>query len=43
LLDVFNRGLVKPVVDETFEMPDIRRAFDRLASGAQFGKVSLVA
>ena len=42
LLDVFNRGLVKPVVDETFEMPDIHRAFDRLASGAQFGKVSLV-
>jgi len=43
LLDVFNRGLVKPVVDETFEMPDIRQAFDRLASGVQFGKVSLVA
>jgi NADPH:quinone reductase-like Zn-dependent oxidoreductase len=42
LLDVFNRGLVKPVVDETFEMPDIHRAFDRLASGAQFGKISLV-
>ena len=42
LLDVFNRGLVKPVVDETFEMPDIHRAFDRLASGAQFGKVSLM-
>ena len=43
LLDVFNRGLVKPVIDETFEMPEIRRAFDHLASGAQFGKVSLVA
>jgi NADPH:quinone reductase-like Zn-dependent oxidoreductase len=43
LLDVFNRGLVKPVVDETFEMPDIRQAFNRLASAAQFGKVSLVA
>jgi NADPH:quinone reductase-like Zn-dependent oxidoreductase len=43
LLDVFNRGLVKPVVDETFKMPDIRQAFDRLASGAQFGKISLVA
>jgi NADPH:quinone reductase-like Zn-dependent oxidoreductase len=43
LLNVFNRGLVKPVVDETFEMPNIRQAFDRLASGAQFGKVSLVA
>ena len=43
LLDVFNRGLVKPVIDATFEMPDIRQALDRLASGAQFGKVSLVA
>jgi NADPH:quinone reductase-like Zn-dependent oxidoreductase len=43
LLDVFNRGLVKPVIDATFEMADIRRAFDHLASGAQFGKVSLVA
>jgi NADPH:quinone reductase-like Zn-dependent oxidoreductase len=43
LIDVFNRGLVKPVIDETFRMPDIRQAFDRLASGAQFGKVSLVA
>jgi NADPH:quinone reductase-like Zn-dependent oxidoreductase len=43
LIDVFNRGLVKPVIDETFRMPDIRQAFDRLASGAQFGKVSLMA
>jgi NADPH:quinone reductase-like Zn-dependent oxidoreductase len=43
LLDVFNRGLVKPVVDETFRMSEIHPAFDRLASGAQFGKVSLVA
>ena len=43
LIDVFNRGLVRPVIDETFRMPDIRQAFDRLASGAQFGKVSLVA
>ncbi|MBR1211655.1 zinc-binding dehydrogenase [Bradyrhizobium sp. JYMT SZCCT0180] len=43
LLDVFNRGLVKPVIDATFHMADIRAAFDHLASGAQFGKVSLVA
>ena len=43
LLDVFNRGLVKPVIDATFAMADIRAAFDHLASGAQFGKVSLVA
>ncbi|MGE9008066.1 zinc-binding dehydrogenase [Leptospira interrogans] len=43
LLDVFNRGLVKPVIDATFAMAEIRAAFDHLASGAQFGKVSLVA
>lgn len=43
LLDVFNRGLVKPVIDATFAMANIRAAFDHLASGAQFGKVSLVA
>lgn len=42
LLGVFNRGLVKPVIDATFKMPDVGQAFDRLASGAQFGKVSLV-
>jgi NADPH:quinone reductase-like Zn-dependent oxidoreductase len=42
LLDVFNRGLVKPILDATFEMADIRAAFDHLSSGAQFGKVSLV-
>src|SRR6266567_8042775 len=33
LLDVFNRGLVTPVVDATFKMADLRSAFDRLASG----------
>jgi NADPH:quinone reductase-like Zn-dependent oxidoreductase len=42
LLDVFNRGLLTPVVDSTFAMRDIRTAFDRLAAGAQFGKISLV-
>jgi NADPH:quinone reductase-like Zn-dependent oxidoreductase len=42
LLDVFNRGLVKPIIDSTFKMSDFRPAFDRLTSGAQFGKVSLV-
>src|SRR5260370_39819611 len=43
LRDVFNRGLVKPVVDATFEMADIRSAFDRLPSGAQFGQIARVA
>ncbi len=42
LLNVFNRGLVKPCIDLTLRMADIRVAFDRLSSGAHFGKVSLV-
>jgi len=43
LLDVFNRGLVKPVIDSSHAMADVTSALARLASGAQFGKVSLVA
>ncbi|RXH04341.1 zinc-binding dehydrogenase [Bradyrhizobium vignae] len=43
LLDVFNRGLVRPVIDSSFRMTDAPAALTRLASGAQFGKVSLVA
>lgn len=43
LLDVFNRGLVRPIIDSSFAMADVRSALARLASGAQFGKVSLVA
>lgn len=42
LLDVFNRGLVSPVIDARFAMSDIRGAFARLQSGGQFGKVSVV-
>ena len=42
LLDVFNRGLVKPVIDARFAMSDALNAFDRLESGGQFGKVSMV-
>jgi NADPH:quinone reductase-like Zn-dependent oxidoreductase len=43
LLDVFNRGLTKPVIDSSFTMADVGSALARLASGARFGKVSLVA
>jgi NADPH:quinone reductase-like Zn-dependent oxidoreductase len=43
LLDVFNRGLVRPVIDSSYAMADVRSALARLSSGAQFGKVSLVA
>jgi NADPH:quinone reductase-like Zn-dependent oxidoreductase len=32
-------GRLRPVVDETFPLADGRRAFERLASGTQFGKV----
>jgi NADPH:quinone reductase-like Zn-dependent oxidoreductase len=41
LLDVFNRGLTKPVIDSSFAMSDIGTAFDRLSAGSQFGKISL--
>ena len=43
LLDVFNRRLVKPAIDSQFAMSDVRTAFDRLQSGDQFGKISIVA
>lgn len=43
LLDVFNRGLVRPVIDSSFAMADVRSALARLASGSQFGKISLMA
>ncbi len=42
LLDIFNRGLVSPVIDSRFRMSDIDAAFDRLELSAQFGKVSVV-
>lgn len=41
LVDVFNRGLISPVIDSTFPMSEIRTAFDRLAASAQFGKIAL--
>ncbi len=42
LLDVFGRGLIRPVIDKTFPMSEIGAAFEHLESGAQFGKVSVV-
>ena len=42
LLSVFNQGKVTPVIDSSYPASDIRAAFDRLESGAHFGKVSLV-
>jgi NADPH:quinone reductase-like Zn-dependent oxidoreductase len=42
LLDLFGRGLVSPIIDSTFKMSEIGAAFERLDSGAHFGKVSLL-
>jgi len=42
LLQVYNRGPLRPVIDSTFPLQDIHAAFDRLAKGEQFGKISLL-
>jgi NADPH:quinone reductase-like Zn-dependent oxidoreductase len=42
LLSVYKQGLLKPVIDSTYAMADIGAAFERLAAGAQFGKISLL-
>lgn len=42
LLQVYNRGLLRPVIDSKFALHDIHAAFDRLAKGEQFGKISLL-
>jgi NADPH:quinone reductase-like Zn-dependent oxidoreductase len=41
LLQVYGRGLLRPVIDSRFVLSDINAAFDRLAKGEQFGKISL--
>ena len=41
LLAVCGRGGLRPVIDSRFELGDVHAALDRLASGAQFGKVAL--
>ena len=37
---IADRGL-KPYIDAVFALSDIRLAFDRLKSAAQFGKIEL--
>ena len=39
MTEEFRAGRLMPVVDSVHELRDGRKAFDRLASGAQFGKV----
>jgi NADPH:quinone reductase-like Zn-dependent oxidoreductase len=42
VLKVFDRGLLKPVIDRTFPMAEIRGAHEHLESKKQFGKVVVV-
>lgn len=41
LLAFVGRTGLKPVIDSTFALPEVRAALDRLESGHQFGKVAL--
>ncbi len=39
VVDLFARGGITPVIDRVYPLAQVREAFDRLHSGAQFGKV----
>jgi NADPH:quinone reductase-like Zn-dependent oxidoreductase len=42
VLKVFDHGLLKPVIDRTFPMSEIRAAHERLESKERFGKIVVV-
>jgi NADPH:quinone reductase-like Zn-dependent oxidoreductase len=42
LLQVYQRGLLRPVIDGAFALDDIGAAFGRLSRGEQFGKIGIV-
>ena len=41
LFSLVATGRLQPVIDSIFPLKDISKAFDRLASGQQFGKVAV--
>lgn len=41
LLNVCERGMVRPVIDSTYSLDNIHAALDRLESGDQFGKIAI--
>ena len=41
VLPLFSRGILKPVVDNTFDLRDIRAAHERMESNQSFGKIVL--
>lgn len=42
LLQFFERGLLRPVVDSRFPLSDVRGAHERMAAGKHFGKIVIV-
>jgi NADPH:quinone reductase-like Zn-dependent oxidoreductase len=38
-MELIASGAVVPVVDGTYDLADVERAFERLESGSQFGKI----
>jgi NADPH:quinone reductase-like Zn-dependent oxidoreductase len=41
LLNAMSAGRIEPVVDEVFPLADVRKAYERMESGAGFGKIVL--
>jgi NADPH2:quinone reductase len=41
VLPLFKRGLLRPVIDQTFDLRNVAAAYDRLESNETFGKVIL--
>ena len=39
VITAFNRGAIRPVVDQVFALDQIDAAFETLARGQQFGKL----
>ena len=39
---MFDHGLLKPVIDRTFPMSEIRAAHERMESKERFGKIVVV-
>jgi NADPH:quinone reductase-like Zn-dependent oxidoreductase len=40
--DLFNKGLMKPVIDGPYPLDDIRSAFEKFAKGTHLGKIVIV-
>ena len=41
VVPLFERGLLKPIVDEVVPFPEVRRGFERMQQNQSFGKIVL--